>query len=53
MITQKETEKISRINELFYELVQSLKAQKFDFCAYVVEDAYRFFMTSIENRYPK
>ena len=50
MISQKETEEISRINELFYELVQRLKAQKFDFCAYVVEDAYRFFMSDIESR---
>ena len=50
MITQKESEEIKRINELFYKLVQSLKAQKFDFCAYVVEDAYRFFMSDIESR---
>lgn len=51
MNNQLQTEKIKHIHELFDQLILALKNQKFDFCAYVVEDAYRFFMASIEDFY--
>lgn len=42
--------KLNEINKSFYELIVLLRETKFDFCAYVVEEAYRFYMTELEKR---
>jgi len=47
----KQDEKFLQINEEFYALIVHLKKVKFDFCAYVVEQAYRFFMTEVEKTF--
>ncbi|MBQ7659734.1 MAG: hypothetical protein IJS26_03190 [Alphaproteobacteria bacterium] len=38
------------INRSFYDLIVLLRANRFDFCAFVVEDAYRFYMLEFEKR---
>lgn len=47
------SKKYQNINELFYELVESLEESQFHFCAYVVEEAYRFYMAELEKRLAK
>lgn len=42
--------KLSKINEFFYELIVLLRETEFNFCAYVVEEAYRFYMAELEKR---
>lgn len=41
------------INRSFYDLIVLLRANRFDFCAFVVEDAYRFYMLEFEKRVHK
>ena len=38
------------INELFFDLVTALRKCRFDFCAYVVEEAYYFYDAELEKR---
>ena len=49
------SKKLRRINECFYHLIIDLHEEKFDFCAFVIEEAYRFYMSELEGRfvYPK
>lgn len=47
------SKKYQNINELFYELLKSLESCEFDFCAYVVREAYRFYMADLEKRLDK
>ena len=41
------------INQSFYDLIMLLRLHHFDFCAYVVEDAYYLFMQQLENQTQK
>lgn len=43
-------EKLQRINFCFYDLITDLRETQFDFCAYLVEEAYRFYMAELERR---
>ena len=44
------TKKLQKISELFYDLIIELRSEQFDFCAYVIEDAYQFYMIELEKR---
>ncbi len=46
---EKNAEKLLKISEKFYDLIVRLKQENFDFCAYVVEEAYRFYMNELEK----
>ncbi len=48
---KEKNKELQKISELFYDLVVALRAQQFDFCAYVVEDAYQFYMIELEKRF--
>ena len=41
---------LKRINHTFYHLITDLKMHQFKFCAYLVEEAYKFYMTELERR---
>jgi len=41
------------INDLFFELITTLRKSRFDFCAYVVEEAYNFYGAELEKRLQK
>ncbi len=45
----KRNAKLLEISEEFYDLAIHLREEKFDFCAYVVEEAYRFYMAALEK----
>jgi len=47
------TTELKRISQLFYDLILALRAQHFDFCAYVIEDAYQFYMVELEKKLEK
>ena len=42
--------KLNKTNKLFYELIVLLRETEFNFCAYVVEEAYSFYMAELEKR---
>lgn len=44
------SQKYQNINELFYNLVDSLEECRFNFCAYVVEEAYHFYRAELKKR---
>ena len=46
----KQKEKLLKISEEFYDLIVHLKKEKFDFCAYVTEQAYALYMTELEKK---
>lgn len=48
-ITKKQ-QQLFKINASFYFLISDLKKEKFEFCSYLVEEAYRFFMIALEAR---
>ncbi|MBR6327832.1 MAG: hypothetical protein IKR60_03040 [Alphaproteobacteria bacterium] len=50
MKQRKVQEKLQKINFCFYDLITNLKETQFDLCAYLVEEAYRFYMTELERR---
>ena len=42
--------KLHQINGCFYQLILSLRAQGFNFCAEIVESAYRLYAAELEKR---
>ena len=47
---ENKTKEFKKINRLFYDLIIALRAEGFDFCAYVIEDAYQFYMVELEKK---
>ena len=47
------TTELKRISQLFYDLILALRAQNFDFCAYVIDESVDFNKTvkSITDKY--
>ena len=45
--------KLTQINTCFYRLIRCLRKEKFDFCAYIVEQAYILFAKELEKRLDK
>ena len=43
-------EVLSKINEEFYQLIENLRKENFEFCAYVVKKAYEQYMAEVEER---
>ena len=50
MYKNKKQSDLTRINHRFYDLIKDLRGCRFEFCAYLVEEAYRFYMTELERR---